>query len=116
MYPHKGVNGDKIQAMSPSHYFFFCQAALLGVSDHCVKIKCMPCPHVYIFKLLWTGFHILHWIHKSYGIKIPTIGRSCSHCPPCLQMRIRGGVGMTIIVIIIGPIPMEGGGGGLLDR
>ena len=37
MDTHKGGNGNKIQAMVSSHYFIFCQAALLGVSDHSVK-------------------------------------------------------------------------------
>ena len=35
----------------------------------------------------------MHWISKSYGIKIPPIGRSFCHCPPCLEMWSRGGVG-----------------------
>ena len=52
---HKGVNGGKIQSIGTSHYFIIRQVALLGVSDHCVKKKSMPCPHEYIYL-------------KSYGL------------------------------------------------
>ena len=27
------------------------------------------------FKVLWTGFHILNWIFKSFGIQISPLGR-----------------------------------------
>ena len=40
---HKGGNGGNIQHMVTSHYFIFCQVALLVVSDHFVK-KSNVCP------------------------------------------------------------------------
>ena len=84
---YKEGNGGKIQAMGTYYHFIVRKFALLGVSDYCVKkTKRMPCPHEKIyFKVLWTVFHILHWIRKSYGIQITPLGRSRRHCPHCLQ-------------------------------
>ena len=93
MDTHKRGNGGKIQAMVTSHYFIVCQVALLIISDHCVKKpKHMMCPHAYIFfKFLWNGFHMLHWISKSYGVQITPLGRSYRHCLTCMQTRRREG-------------------------
>ena len=88
---HKGENGGNIQAMGTSRYFIVRQVAQIGVSDHCEK-KPMTCPHEYIYlKFLWTGFHILQCICKSYGIKIPPLGRSHCYFPPCLYNQRRRG-------------------------
>ena len=40
---HNGGNGGNMQAMVTSNYFIIFQAALLGVSDYCVK-KLNICP------------------------------------------------------------------------
>ena len=41
-----------------------------------IKKNVYPVPmNIYIFKVLWTGFHILHWICNSYGAQIyPIVG------------------------------------------
>ena len=67
--------------------FVVYQVAFLGVYDNCVK-KTQPhplSPQINIFKVLCTGFYIMHRIHNSQGIQIPPLGRSRHHCPPCLQ-------------------------------
>ena len=91
----KGVNDGNIQAMGTSHYFIVIQVAVLGVTGHRVFKKPMPCPHEYKhFKFLWTGFHILHWICKNYGIQIPLIRRSHHQYLPFLQTQSGGGWGV----------------------
>ena len=72
--------------------FVIRQVVVLGVSDHRVK-KTTPPPvpmNIY-FKSLRNGFHILHRIRKSYGIKIPPLVCSRCQCPPCLRTGRRGG-------------------------
>ena len=79
--------------MGTSIYFIFHQVELLGVSDHRVK-KPKICPvfmNIYIFKVLLTGFHILQWVRKSYGTKVPPPVRSHRQYPPCEQKRKGGG-------------------------
>ena len=103
--------------MGNYHYFFIRQVMLLGASDHYVikKTKRVPCPHEYIyFKFLWTGFYILHWICKSFWIKIPPIGISRRHGPPCLQTHsIVVGGGNNGNHRHHGPNPNKRGEGGL---
>ena len=87
------------------------KVALIGVSYHCVeKYNPVSCPHEYIFKLIQTGFHILHRIYNSYKIQIPTLSLSCRHYHPCQRTwRRRGGI--TTILFIMIPTPTRGGRG-----
>ena len=78
------------------------KVVLLDVLDHFVNIK----------KVLRTLLHILYWISKSYGMKsllLDTHGvTSLLFCRRGVG-RGEGGL-MTIITIIMRPIPTRGGG------
>ena len=63
-------------------------------------------------KFLRTGFHILHWIRKDYGIQIPPFGCSLCHHPSCLCKRRRGGGGGDNVFNQNGTKPNKGGNGG----
>ena len=53
------------------NYFIICQVAVLIVSYHCVKKSnvCTVPMNIYILKVLWTGFHNLHWTRRVMGYK-----------------------------------------------
>ena len=65
--------------------FIVCQVALFGVSDHCVKKdKYLPVPvNICKFKVLLTGFHIMHWMCNIDRIQVPPLGCACCQFCQC---------------------------------
>ena len=103
-----------MQSMGNYRYFIVSQVVLLVDSDHCVLKKLIPCPHEYIYIYIYIKSYELDSISCTgfvRGIGYKSLLLVDHVVTSLLVCRHGGGGGVTMIIVIMGPIPMRGGRG-----